>query len=399
MYLTPFKLYLLVWMPGLCAGYILEYNVASRVSDSTSALILMPALVYALYGLFHRAERTRKTANKPRYWRSTLELICSQIDKRKALRALSIMVWVWLFFYVVMVFYSGGVPLLWVITGDPRTYVDFGIPTVGGLCNLLRAFSTALAGLMLAHQEVSPRQKKRLWLLIMFFLFTAFGLETGRGNGVVLLLHPIAFFFLGRVLNKATIMSLAFAAPVFLLGLGYIQHIRYGSDWEQTYSYATSQGFEVNESPIVTLLVPAVTYTVSPVQNLNLTVAEAQAFSIKPYYSIQSLLPTVIRDKIFEQQDYGHLVSEANNVTSSFTPLVRDFGLLGAGIAGLLISIITGWSWLQATRGKLYWALLWPALFMTIALSFFNLFFTSLVVVLYAPLAWLVATKIRRSAN
>lgn len=383
----------------MCVGYILQNDLISSISLSTAALIITPSVVYALYGSCRRAERVKMSENSSRYPLSPLERLCTQIDQRKALKALSVMVCIWLFFYLIMIVYSGGVPLLWVVTGDARTYVDFGVPTIGGLCNMLRAFSAALGALLLTHSEVSSVQKRRLRLLLLFLMFTAFGLETGRGNGVVLLLHPLAFFFLGRALSAATLLKLTLAAPLFLLGLGYIQHIRYGGDWEQTFSYATSQGFEVTESRTLTLLIPAVTYLVSPVQNLNLTVEETHDFPMVPYFSIQSLLPSVIRDKVFEPKDYGLLVSDANNVTSSFTPLVRDFGVLGAGIAGLLISIITGWTWLQATRGKLFWALAWPAFFMSIALSFFNLYFTSLVVVMYGPLAWLVANKIRRSTN
>lgn len=396
MYLTPFKIYLAVWLPGLFASAIFENDLISDISGFTTALVLAPALIYILFGLTSKAERVRSAPYQGARTQNPLQRVVNQIDERKAQNVLGIIVWAWLFLYVIMIISSGGLPLFWVLTGDPRTYVDFGVPTLGGLCNMLRAFSSALACLLLAHHDVSRFAKRRMALLLAVLLSTAFVLETGRGNGVVLALHPIAFFFLGRRLKPATLFRLAILIPVCLLCLGYIQHVRYGSDWQQTEGYAVNQGFSVSDSRLLTLMVPAVTYITSPIQNLNLQVADAKAFSLSPYHSVAGLLPTIIRDQLFESKDYGDLVSEANNVTSSYTPLVRDFGVIGAGIAALAISTIIGWTWLQATRGRLFYAMLWPALFMALTLSFFSLFLTSLVVVMYAPLAWIVAVAIRK---
>mgnify|MGYP007000037561 CR=1 len=59
---------------------------------------------------------------------------------------------------ILSILYSSGFPLYWVITDDPRTYVDYGIPTIFGLGNLLRAYG--MVGCLILYLFGSNKQKR-----------------------------------------------------------------------------------------------------------------------------------------------------------------------------------------------------------------------------------------------
>jgi len=135
-------------------------------------------------------------------------------------------------------------------------------------------------------------------------------------------------------------------------------------------------------------LIPAVMYISIPVINTDLNIQSSDFIKFQPYYSLQGFLPTVVRDFIFESGDYGVLVNEANNVSSYFIPFIRDYGLLGAYIAVSLILFMAAYFYSKAKQGSLFFILSYPPIFMSVTLSFFSLFFTSLVVVLYPFLVY-----------
>ena len=49
----------------------------------------------------------------------------------------------WCVCYLIIIIISGGFPLLWIIIGDTKNYIDFGVPTFSGLLNMVRAFLVA----------------------------------------------------------------------------------------------------------------------------------------------------------------------------------------------------------------------------------------------------------------
>jgi oligosaccharide repeat unit polymerase len=289
---------------------------------------------------------------------------------------------IWIGIYLINIIGSGGIPLYWVFIGDSRTYVDFGLPTLGGLANMLRAFITTSCYLIYAHSECNNAVKRKFLLIGLFLLFSAFGLETGRGNGVVLLLHPIGLHFLFNKISLKSLFRWIFIIAILLLGLSSIQVLRYGGNIEILEKYAENSGLSQFKGAAL-LLVPAITYIAVPIVNTDLNLINEPLLKFKPYYSLQGFIPTIIRDHIFEKQDYGELVNEANNVSSFYVPLLRDFGILGCVFIVFLIQLITYHFYIKARRGIPIYVLSWPPLFMSLILSFFSLFFTSLVVLLY----------------
>ncbi len=382
---NPGVIFVIIWIGPLIAPLIINNALISPFSNQTNVLVIASIAFMLLIVLFFWAMRMGGHVE-------VSAVLQSQIDYRK----FEVITWrlfcLWLFTYFIHAAHSGGVPLYWAIAGIDRTYVDFGVPTLGGFSNMLRAFVLVACFVIV---NFSPGTKRFRYLgIAIFLLFSAFLIETGRGNGVVLILHPIGMYLLCFKLTARRVLIGATLLSVLLIGLGGIQIIRYREGFELLLQYAESQGFE-SVSTYQLLLIPSLIYYLVPLANVDLNLASAPLFSFEPYYSLQGLVPTVIRNFIFEARDYGVLVNEANNVTSFYTPFVRDFGVYGGFLAISFLLFLTALVYSNALRGKLFSIMLWPALFMSLTLSVFSLFYTSLVVVLYPFLTYWVVRRIR----
>jgi len=390
MYISPQLLYFAVWLIPLMAPFAFSANYIQQASDDTYLLVLTTIVLFFVAGYIFQCLYQRPKAKLK-------DVILQQIDIGRLENMLYKMFKLWLVIYMLTILYSGGIPIYWMLSGEPKSYVDFGIPTVSGFEHLIRAFILACIALIYFCQP--EKFCSHLKIVAVVLIASAFVLETGRGNGVVMLLHPMAYFFMFvrvgfRQLSFGTISLFA-----FLLVLGAIQVARLGAaaDINLLFDYAANQGFASTDVGIVeALLIPSLMYMAVPLVNLDLNVSVVPLLSFDPYNSIQSLMPTIVRGSIFgEGKDYGLLINESHNVSSFFIPFLRDFGLLGAYLCASVCIVWSAYVYAKARQGKLFWLLIWPSLFMSVILSFFSLFFTSLVVVLYPIVAKYVYDRVR----
>lgn len=387
--LSPHNLFLFTWLFPLLAPYLLESITTLYISEQTKYLIYFNILFFYFISFFFYSIGFK---NKDLAIKNSIKNInFALLEKR-----FYILFKTWLIIYLINIIGSGGIPLLWSLTGDTRTYVDFGLPTLNGLGNLFRAFLLTLCYFFIFHGSIN--KKNRYKLIAVLLIFSAFILEMARGNGVVLLLHPIGLYFLIHKISFFHIIKWLFFIIFFLFFLGFIQSIRYTDGIEGLKNYAINSGFETTNSLSI-FFVPAITYIAVPIVNTDLTVKTVSDLRFSPYYSIQSLIPTFIRNSILEKGDYGELINEANNASTFYVPLLRDYGYFGTIIITTLIQFICAWWYYKARTGHIFYILSWPPFFMSIALSFFSLFFTSLVVILYPVLTILMLKNIHKSKN
>ena len=377
---TPQDIYFLVWIIPLSAPYFFVNNsIISPVSSQTESLVFFNIGIFYIFGFIFWLSGVRGGTDRVR-------LAVRKINFQKFRYKINLLFKLWCVIYLINIIGSGGFPLLWVALGDSKTYVDFGLPTLGGFGNLLRAFILSACYLIYFESQLPKRTKNRYAAVGIFLVLSSFLLETGRGNGVVLVLHPIALYLLLNKFSFSRLIKLFIAVMSFLIMLGSIQLIRYADGLDKLQIYAENSGF-VDLNILELLLVPSVMYVSIPIVNTDLNVQIAPPLQFSPYYSLQGFVPTVIRERIFESGDYGELVNDANNVSSFYIPFIRDFGVFGAATVVSFLTLIVAYCYAMASQGRIHYVLIYPALFMSITLSFFSLFFTSLVVLLYPFLA------------
>lgn len=280
----------------------------------------------------------------------------------------------WSVGYLLTITYSEGMPIFWKYTANSKTYVDFGVPTFSGLLNTIRNFMIISFFLLLM---VTKKKDNLFYLLII--IVSGFA-EMSRGNLTVMILHAIGIWLLTANDKKKLFSKLFIMGISFVLLFGLLGNFR----GEHNLNFIELVGEEniINELPLGfqwTYL-----YLTTPVNN----VMNAYSLGIEPlyypYYSLQTAIPTIIRNLFFPINGYPiKLAFEAFNATTFYGPLIADFGLWGASIVVVVIQFIVSVIHARAVNGSLFSILVYPSLFMCIIMSIFYMYFFSLIVLMF----------------
>ncbi len=379
MYLSPIIIFLIPWIFGSITTYYYSNNstVFSDLS-STGIWYLSLLALFMFYSIL--------IFNIQRRERVDIENIVKKKLNFNSLKQLVTLIVIAHFSIMILaIVYSSGFPLYWIFTNDTKTYAEYGIPTISGLGNMIRAFG--LVGSLILYLYGTKAQKRTGLYSAIYFLFTAFFIELSRGNGSVMIAHAIGFYFLIKKISFKNTLSTALAILVFIPFFSFLQILRYG-DFELERANEQLLNVGIYDSSVLNLfLTPLILYTSTPIMNMDLNLQRAPDFKFSPDASIETLVPTFVRDIIYTRRDYindcGDLISCAYNTTSFLTPLIKDFGRYGALFFAILILMISSFIYSKAREGSLYYILLWPPVFMSLIFSSFNMYFSSLVVVLY----------------
>lgn len=303
-------------------------------------------------------------------------------DTMVLLRFLQLLLYGWALLYVISIVFSGGLPIIWLVTNPSKGYGDFGVPTLSGLLNMVRAF--VLCGYVLLYSQT----RRRSYLIIPFVLFFTALLELSRGAMMVLITQGLAILFLRRRASVRGIMRTFVYVVLGILAFGALSDLR-GTEIDPR-QFAGQQEWLL-AAPLGVFLTFA--YLISPINNLYYGAATLVP-SFTPYYTLATLLPTVLRSQIFPEVGGTdvypvQLKSEAFNATSFYSPLGADFGWIAAGVITCLIQVICSYVHVRAKRGSYYYTLVYPPLFMSVFLSVFYMYFFSLVTVAYPLLVGL----------
>jgi len=379
MYLSPIIIFLGPWLLGSIATfYFSDYSVIFSNLSITGTWYLSLVGLFLFYSLVIFNIQRRRSINLENVIKEKLNFnsLSSLIKLFAVLHLLTV---------ILSILYSSGFPLYWLIIDDPRTYVDYGVPTISGLGHLIRAYG--LVGCLILYLFGSKKQKRVAIYVSVYFIFTAFFLEISRGNGAVMLAHPLGFYFLIRKMTLRNVFTVLLSAFILIPFFSFLQILRYGDfEFEQLNAQLLNAGIS-NASLTTLVFTPAALYASAPIMNMDLNLKDAEDFKFSPDKSMSLLLPSFIRDFLAGEQTspekYGLLISEAYNTTSFLTPLIQDFGRFGALFVTFLFLSISGFIYSKAREGSLFYILMWPPIFMSLLFSAFTLYFLALIVVLY----------------
>lgn len=297
-------------------------------------------------------------------------------DIRILHRFLGAMMMIWGATFLASVVYSGGLPLVWSITGNDKSYSDFGIPTVGGLSVLLRSVCATLCIVLFLAT------RKKLYLLCWLILFLDCVSEVSRSALFMFSCQSLAaFLLLQKVKLRHLLLSLVVLAG--LLGmfvfLGSLRGIQMDASDFQIAAFGS--------------LPPGVywawAYLVSPLGN----VSYATTLGITPLYfpanTFGALFPSVIGSAVGLRATHYpiQLVSDSLNATSMYAPLIADFGVSGATFLMAMFQAIASYAYVMARRGSFLFIIVYPALFGCLVLSIFFIYAGSLQIILVPAMA------------
>jgi oligosaccharide repeat unit polymerase len=316
------------------------------------------------------------------------QLRLSNVDLRLTNEFLQRLMLVWVGLYTLLVVYSGGLPLIWAVMGIPKSYGDFGIPTLGGLNNMLRCFLGCIFILLFV-------QTRRWIYLCGWFLFLSlYVAEVTRGGLLVFLGHSVAIFLLtARLSFRRALLTVAFllVGGIGFMGLGAVRGISF-----QTSVVETDYNLPTVSSDLLGIWL----YATTSLGNLNYAANLGIEPTFLPNNIAAPIFPTVIRGILLPHTYPIPLVTPAFNTTTMYAPLVADFGFV---IATLIVSgfqVLASYVYLRARRGSVFHLLLYPPLFVSLALGIIYIYMLSLVVLAYPWLCvWYRNFVLRRRAG
>lgn len=288
----------------------------------------------------------------------------SDVDRQLMVRFLKIVMAVWIAIFVINVLASGGFPLLWYLTGDGRQYLDFGVLSLSGFGEMFRFFSTTLCIVLFMVT------RRRIYLLLWFAQFLPSILMVSRASVAVFLSQSIcAFLLLQRITPRQMLIT---AGTISLMVIAFLA---LGSLRGLQMSAADYVGVDKYLGGLPVGFYWIWTYFVTPLGNVSYAASLGLHPSYIPQFSLVYLVPGALRNLFFSSAtSYTPMTSEQFNATSIYAPLIQDFGLTGATIAISVLLLISSYVHVKARRGNIFYIMMYPALFSSLALSFFHIF-------------------------
>ena len=313
----------------LCA-FLVSLNLVPRITQYRDSALWVYALIVGMNLVGMLAAWV--IANKP-LPRSVSTNVNYRFGYRSNLLAF------WIVGTLIEVAISGGVPLLWILSGSGRTYEDFGVPSIHGVMNAIYLFLT-LSAFVNAMRE---RSKKSI---IQFFLFLGWSVVVvSRALMTIVLLQSVTFFLINsKVSWQKKIGLIGTAGAAFLVVFGILGDAR-----ADQFSILESTGLG-DIDPRLSGLVWAYTYLSSPIANLalNISVNSAQPKLI-PTTFLLPLLPSAVQRWLgFETGFFGfsgYLAHDAFNVGTAFIQIFIDWGLLGVVAYDFLLGFLGHMIW------------------------------------------------------
>lgn len=257
-------------------------------------------------------------------------------------RLLDVMFWIWLFIEIIETVYSKGVPLLWKLTGSPKTYFDYGIPSVHGFTN---AFGLSLV-MLLYYYFVFVKRKKDI--LIKMIIMALFYISLITRQVLISMAIEIVVISLLSV-KKNPLFKIPILAFIGIIAFGLVGNVRTGYD-----AFLNVAMMKYSTTPFFIGFIWVYMYLTMSVANINklstLSFTHTGGKTI-----IAKYMPTIIRTMLgIEESEPDYLVTKAFNVSGFFADFYVSYGLVGVAVISIIFGVIGGYLFkkISAYSGK-----------------------------------------------
>jgi oligosaccharide repeat unit polymerase len=250
---------------------------------------------------------------------------------------------IWAAITMVEIAYSGGIPILWLLTGSSKTYRDFGVPSLHGFqMSLLLACSMVSFYLFL-------NWRARKYLIIPLFALFWYVASITRNYLIGALLQMLFLSLSLRRPSTKTFVRIIVGSVLLVVFFGLLGDVRSGgSDLIRAVGRPTANFPDWLPSGFLWAYI----YLTTPLNNLFNTIQLHP--SVDEYTLVATtsqLLPSFLRNLIFTQAaDQGSLVDDNLNVSTGFIGPYTDLGFAGIIFFGALIGTLSAIFWRNRHR-------------------------------------------------
>jgi oligosaccharide repeat unit polymerase len=351
----------------------------------TVAWICVPfALASMLFSIFYRLSPKMRSPSR------------KDVDDQDYLvrveRSMDRWFYCWIALAVVDIGLSGGLPIVWLLTGNSVIYTDFGVPVIQVfLTALLAVLALGKFGLYLLYGN-----RRRLLIPAVQIAWGIMIVSRALIMGAVVEAAVLWLCLCGVNLKR---MLRVFAASVLVvLFFGYMGDIRTGSATFREVARPTRNYPEWLPSGVLWFYI----YIASPLANLVQTTEMSEPAN-DPFFSrtILFIFPAPLRNAIYgkqftqDQQAAGDLVTPTLTVSSAYVGPYLDDGSWGMGCYSALLGVISAYCWRRRStfRDKLRYVVIGECLLFSVFWNF--LFYTPLL----AQFVWIYIIFARRQVT
>lgn len=246
----------------------------------------------------------------------------------------------WCLVTFIEIIYCQGIPIIWMLIGNGKTYFDFGIASVHGFLNSL-ILSLSLVSYYLYLQT---KRKNHLFIPI-FTCFWALAVISRNLLIVNIIQLAILHFYFVKI-NYYKLLKSLLLLFVLILVFGVVGDFRTGK--EAFFNLAVVNDNYPDWLPSGFLWVYM--YLVTPLNNLiNVFTLVAPEWNVGLSNSTVLLIPSFLRNVIYGDLSYDstyYLVTQAFNVSTAYVDPYRDLGYSGvfifASVAGFFVTYLNG---------------------------------------------------------
>ena len=223
--------------------------------------------------------------------------------------------------FVLELIYSRGCPLLWKFTHDPRTYFDFGIPSLNG----------AFYGLIIclgAYSLFSKSKDKYIYLAMGVLMIS-------RQVIMSILIEGIIYFILSNK-NKINYLKISLLVIFAFVGFTLIGNFRSGNGVMDEVFIPKKQYKSLPDS-----IKWPYSYMTFSISNFNNLVGMTDGGVNKGASTLGEFLPTVVLNKVNIKPNFNenYLISSTYNVSTYLPSIYLDFGIVGIAIFNTLMAL------------------------------------------------------------
>jgi len=329
---SPFIIFFIIWKIVL---FLYSFHFSKLLYFSTYQAFLVVYFIitsFSIGWLIARLATYRMVVNK---YHVVTSSFVDLLNKRKKM-----FFKFWFFFTCIEIIYCQGIPVIWLIIGNGKTYFDFGIASVHGFLNSL------LLSLSLVSYYLYIVTNQKMHLLIpVFTCFWALAVISRNLLIVNIIQLTILHFYFTKI-NYYKLFKTILLLISLILVFGVVGDFRTGK--EAFFNLAVVNDNYPDWLPSGFLWVYM--YLVTPLNNLiNVFDIIPPEWNIGLSNSTVILIPSFLRNLIYGDLSYDstyYLVTQAFNVSTAYIDPYRDLGYFGvflfAFVAGFFVKYLNG---------------------------------------------------------
>lgn len=391
---SPSFIFNTIWFVTLSLYQLKLSYIQQDLSNKTVFIFYVCVLSYnitlILLNLIESKRKDKETKNSKmpkkifNFIREIKSKVYNILTSRTVEKKVKIAKYIAIIIFIIEVICSKGVPLVWKIIGNGKTYFDFGIASLHG----------AFCGLVICLGAYSLFSKSR-----DKFIYLAMGiLIISRQILMSMILEAIVFEIYSNKKNlKKSIIKILIILIIGIIGFTLLGNFRSGNNIMHDVFQAKEQYKDLPST--LKWIYSYMTFSISNFNNLVGMTPGAINYGTS---MLTELLPTVVMNLINleEIHTFNHLVSLNYTVSTYLPNIYLDSGIVGIGIFNMLLAFIGYKSYINMKKEESAKNILLYSIFVhnIIFLFFTNMFLYLPIIVQYLYI-WIIFNEKKELQN